>query len=224
MPLTMGMLPTKFQPIAYVGKSAGLKTSTSGTLAVPSGTTSGDLMVFVGMSDNGSSATTISGSWTLIVNSLGKEIRLRSFYTWYDGTTSYSIGGTGQGNPLVANIFTFRNVHKSFPLGGAQGANVSGGAATPVSIPNTTTDANECFSCSIVGHNITRDSNAIGASSNGSLTGFFELEDLTTTLNWDGGFGMFGGWKTTAGAVDNTTVYLNDTYIGVRHSFFLRPE
>ena len=210
-------------PIEYIGKSNAVKTSSSsGVLTPHADTATGDLLIVCMMTDQADSTPDISG-WTTIRSSTGTEIKLKTQYFYHDGSASYTVTCSGGGTPLVARMFTFRNTAASSPIAGLLYATYSVGTSFPKLFTHDSTTEDGSYVMCVAGHNITLSSNAIGSNSNSTLTDYTEMDDSTTTIGYDGGFGVFGGWKDTAGVVGDTTVEFNDAVIGVSHRFHIKP-
>jgi hypothetical protein len=103
----------------------------------------------------------------------------------------------------VANVLTFRRVNPLNPVNAARADNISSGSS--VVIPNVTTTKDKCLVVSIASHQVESSSPQFSGWANPSLESITELEDISTTLNWDGGWGAAAGVKKRAGAVADTT-------------------
>lgn len=210
-------------PIEYIGSSNAVETSSSSGVLTPHADTAiGDLLIVCMMVDNADNTPTISG-WTTILSSTGTQIKLKNQYFYHDGSASYTVTCSGGGNPLVARVFTFRNTALSSPIAGTQANSYTATTGANELFTHSATTEDNSYVMLVAGHNITLSSNAIGVNFNSSLDSYAELDDSTTTIGWDGGFGVFGGFMTTAGTPGDTTVRFNDDVIGVSHRFHIKP-
>lgn len=188
--------------ITFIG-NAGKNVDTGGqTITYHASSASGDLLLLIVQADDGDSIGTPSG-WTSLTN--------RSYSPYCRGKVMYKFKGTDTsvyvsdvGDHQCSSVLTFRNVDSSLTAGTAAGGTLS--ATNSETIPGVTTTADGAFVIWIGFHDAPSNSSQASGWTNANITGGAELADFSTDTSWDGGFAVWGGIKTTAGATGNTTL------------------
>ena len=200
--------------IYYVGMGTvtgtDVSTITSITYPYPSGIQAGDILVLIDHEDdNGSHCTWPPSGWTnLYTPSTSGGFWIRAAYKVHTTGTSMSLVGPGSAlDHSFGTVIAFRGVNTSSPLAATtlNDFTRSTGGGNPFSFTNVTTTVDKAYVCNIIGHDIDTSTASVTFTANTSLsaTSRGELLDISTQLGWNGGFGVYGGIKDTAGVVNN---------------------
>lgn len=204
------MLPTSAEDIVFRGVGAKKAFAGSGGISVslPAAAQIGDLGLLWAQTDQGDSVDPTPSGWSLIETEDTGECRFHLFYREIASLSSFTVNNTG--DHLICAAMAFGNVDMANPFGGTTAGPISstgGTLSTSVVIPHNATIVDRAFVIGGVGHDIPSDGGSnVAFASNASLEdGGTQLADYCTTSGWDGGFGIHGGIKALAGAVNNTT-------------------
>jgi hypothetical protein len=205
MPITMGMLPGRNRRPVYIGKGSTVATQGSATVSYPAGIEANDLLVLVCQTDQDDSISTPAGWTKEIEQDSGAECRLWIF--WKLHTSGSSVAVSWGGDHIVARVLAFRDVKATDPID-AESQSWNGSLGTSVSIPGLTTTVANCLILAFVAHDIASNSSQVSGWANASLSEGEELTDVSSTVGWDGGFGVYAGYKLAAGVVGSSTATL----------------
>jgi len=188
--------------ITYIG-SAGKNVSKSGqTITYHASSVSGDLLLLIVQADDADSISTPSGWSTLMNRSYAPFTRGKVMYKFK--TTDTDVFVSDPGDHQTATVLTFRNVDSSLTAGSSVSVEIT--AANNETLPGCTTTADEAFVLWVAFHDADSDSGQASGWTNANITGGAELVDHSTSTSWDGGYAVWGGIKTTAGATGDTTL------------------
>lgn len=224
------MLPTSVEDIVFRGVSSKRAFAGSGSISVswPAGTQIGDLGILWAQTDQGDSVDPTPAGWALDETEDTGECRLHVFSKEITSLSSFTVANTG--DHLICAAMAFGNVDMAAHYGGTAANDPASSSAltlsSSVSIPNDATIVDRAFVVSAVGHDIASDGGSnVAFNTNASLEGGGEqLADYCTSAGWDGGFGVYGGIKALAGAVNNTTGTLTANKRRAYISFALKPR
>ena len=215
---TLITTPTTVNGIQYVG--AGAVNSVTGststiTFDYPADRQANDVLILVvQQDDNGTHITFPPAGWTTINNSTNAGFWLFAAYQVYSSGTGLTVNTSGIDH-VIGQIFGFRGVNTGTVIDGSVATSFTraSGSPNPFNFTNVTTTAANSFVCNVVGHDIDTSTASITWNANSSLTSPVEISDVSTQNGWNGGFSLYGGLKTTAGAVNNATGnYKADSY------------
>jgi hypothetical protein len=188
----------------YIGKGAANGTNGAAVASYPAGISAGDLLVLVAQTDQNDSITTPAG-WTLLISVTSTECDLRVYTKFH--TTGSSVTISWSGDHIVYQVLGFRDVKASAPIDASTTGNHTG-LGSNVNIPGVSTTLANCLVLAMVAHDIATNGSVVSNWANGNLSEATELTDVSSTIGWDGGFGIYAGYKLTAGAVGTTTASL----------------
>lgn len=192
--------------ITYIG-NAGENVSTGAqTITYNASSAAGDFLMLFVESDNADTAVTPAG-WTILINrTAASECRATLYYKFKGTDTTVFLSDFG--DHTEASVLTFRGVNPS-----AINNHLSAEEATAnaCNIAGVTTTVDNCFVMYAVYHSIESDTNGqLSGWTNAAISSSSELIDICTSVGWDGGFAVWGGYLLHAGASGTTTANISD--------------
>lgn len=185
--------------IGHAGKNASLGGQ---TITYHASSASGDLLLLIVQADDADTIGVPTGWTSLSSRSYAPFARVRIMYKFK--TTDTDVYVSDVGDHQCSSVLTFRNVDASLTAGTAAGGTLSNYFNGQITGVTTTDDG--AFVLWIGIHDAPSNSSQASSWSNANITGGAELIDICTDISWDGGFAVWGGIKTTAGATGDTTV------------------
>lgn len=197
-------------PPTYGGDSNVSGTASACTPGEPTGSATGDLILYVIETIDTQAGALVSGEWTQVTGSPidnASDTRLTVFYTVHDGSVDYTNTDAGDHNLCVTiRLATSGTFNSSSPFD--QWAEGTESATTSLSMPDVTlTEANQLVLSCVSGEGVYSNGDNLEFSSwtNGNLSSVTEIADRRDAAGADAAIGCVIGTAASSGAVGNTT-------------------
>lgn len=211
------MCASRKQPPLYIGASGPVNTSLSTTLTYNAASLAGDLLILVAQCDDADAISTPSG-WTLLTT----QTNGAKLYVWWKiKAADTSVFVPDPGSNMWCEVYTFRRVSATFPIGSAATGTPAQSSAISVAGPTTTDIFNMIFT--VVAHEINSSGQQVSGWACANLTAITEIADYDSGLGWDGGFAVMIGLMNGVGAVGTITASMAGSSKQMYCSFPIRP-
>lgn len=212
-------------PITFIGHAGKNASSSAVTVTYNVSSIEGDFLLLLVQTDDVNMIATPVG-WTSLYNAPDGFGGHKFAMFWKFKETDETVFIADPGDHVIASVLTFRNTDSSAPIDALGAVNIKQyiQVNTGQGMPSITTAFDGDFVLAIISHDHVTESATSSAWSNSSLSSTSELIDISTTLGWDGGFGVWGGLKSTAGATGVTTLTtVNDSGYAQMMHLALKP-
>lgn len=233
IPGTYTSMTSSVSNIEFIGSGGRQTDSSTITMVAHPSTQTGDLVIIVAHVDNAYSISTPAG-WTSLGTASG-DIKLLSWYRTYNGSMP-TISLTSGSDHIIAESYTFRNVNgtpidvaavSSNPLTAVDYVTINGTNYLRSALAPVTTVTNNALVLLVVGHEVSTTLPVFapdGTSMSTSLTNVTKLSDISTTIGFNGGFGLWSGLKESAGSIGTTYVHIKYNINTWGFAVALRPQ
>lgn len=178
--------------IQYIGQTSGNSGTNTLTLAVPTGTKAGDLLVAFGYAASDGTLWSATGSWTITNPTTTTPPRFTVFYTFASSITSFTFSQPEATSDIGITLMSFRNAE----------IDVIGSLATaanPLVLPSVTASFNNSLQLLVAGGNTDYPS--------ATPSGFTELYLNTSITQPD--WGVYYKENIASGATGNVSVSMS---------------
>lgn len=175
----------------------------SGTLNIPfpSGLETGDLILIVAQEDqidnNTYNGNRLGPGWTT-QRLVGNESTLEFAWKIYDPSMGGQLAISLNKDHQICRAYAFRNAYQYRPIHKSSSKKSATTSQTFVT-EKVTTEVPNCLVLALVGHDIASEAQCVSDwSPTQPLGEAAELDDISTTLGWNGGYGVFSGYADAA--------------------------